>query len=161
MMINYEESVSLGIMLMEGISKNQWALGDLGIQFIASEKDGTSNSSTLVKFAHDIGLDERRMQEYTQLAKFYPVEVRGQFETLYWTHFRLAKRYCLNFEDALDALEYAASNALKTTRFEAWLVEHKNKPKQLKNGLEKAIQAIRELNPEHPLLSELERILYG
>lgn len=159
----YELKLALGIELVQGIDKNKWALGDLGLSFVVDKRESLTVNTSLYTFGEAINIGGRRMQEYTQVARYYAPEHRGEYPNLAWTHYKYAMQaYKEDVECALEALEYAADLDLKTAPFKAWLDEQrKSRADALKSGLGEAIEIIRGLNPQHPHIEVLERILHG
>lgn len=160
-MITYEERLEQGLILIKTADDCQFALGDLGSLFIEDELLGVAGTQTLVDFAHALKYAPRRMQEYTQVSRFYLPEFRAKFDNLRWTHYRDAMRYCQDIEEAMDALEFASAEDMNTIRFCAWLKEHKTRLQALKLALGKAIRIIRDLSPTNENLEDLERILHN
>jgi len=109
----------------------------------------------------DINLEPRRLQEYTQIAMFYPSECRYLYENLTWTHYRDAMRtHKDDLVGALDMLDRASDLGLTTNTFREYLQENqKDDLYAVKSGLRKAIAIIRTLEPTHTEIEGLEKIL--
>jgi hypothetical protein len=69
--INWEEAVSIGMELRNMKDNSQWDLGDLGARI---DKDYGGDS--LGKFANEIGINKKSMQQYRRVSLAFPKSKR-------------------------------------------------------------------------------------
>jgi hypothetical protein len=73
----------------------RWYLGDLACRVVTlfpPRKVNLSVNHTLAEFAKDINVPKKSLYQYRQVAAFYPLSTRVEFETLTYTHYRDAMR---------------------------------------------------------------------
>lgn len=71
--ISWEEAVSIGLQLREGKDQSQWRLGDLALQV-----EKVYGVDSLGKFATEININKKSLQQYRRVSNAFPPEKRSQ-----------------------------------------------------------------------------------
>ena len=155
---SYEELLGQLLIVRATNDSCQWAMGDgaaiaLGENLVMKGKQGEVN---LTKLANDLGVGVRSMQDWYKVATFYPEPARHVFENLSYTHYRMARRYAGDVEQAMELLEHACVEGLSVAKFEHHLKEVVGKPQPKPDDsvkvprllLTRAVGLIETLEPE-------------
>jgi hypothetical protein len=93
-----------------GVSNGLWAVGDT-IDLVVEEKPSGVRKATMYSACAVLtGLSVARVGDVLAVAKFYPVEVREQFEVLTFSHFLVAKA-AGDLDEAKRYLQIAVDSA--------------------------------------------------
>lgn len=103
--ISWEEAVSKGMELREMKDNVQWELGDL-----AMDVDTAYGLDSIGKFANEIGINKKSLQQYRRVSAAFPNNKRIAYLS-HRHHLILAAR-----EDRFDWLQKAADNNWTTTQ---------------------------------------------
>jgi len=99
----WESIVTLANSSESDITARRWLIGDLGL--LVQKEYGKNR---LNDFATKANLARSTVSQYRNLSSFYPSEVRQEFETLSYSHFRCAMRLK---EKAFSFLEDCSANS--------------------------------------------------
>lgn len=98
--------------IRDSLTQDLWKIGDitLAIQVSRPEVSPAVVNSAVGMF---VGKAQRTIREYVAMSKFYPQEIREQFDVLTHEHFRVAMRFGDRW---LDALAYAEKQVEELNR---------------------------------------------
>ena len=105
--MSWEQAISIGMQLREAKDNSQWQLGDLAAN--VEKKYGTN---ALEKFANEIGINKKSLQQYRRVALAFPKDKRISFLS-HRHHLILAAR-----KDRFDWLEKAADNSWSVSQLQ-------------------------------------------
>jgi hypothetical protein len=127
----YDEVLGELMLAREELDNSQWVIGDGAIRIFGDNlpKRGKKGEKSLISLAGDLGVGIRSMQDWYKLASFYPKPTRNLFENLSYTHYRVARRYAGDIEQAMELLEYACQEGQSVAGFERHLKEVIGKPR--------------------------------
>lgn len=109
--ISWEEAVTKGQELRAAKDNSQWDLGDLSL-----EVDSVYGQDSLGRFANEIGMNKKSLQQYRRVSAAYPPETRSPYLS-HRHHLILAPR-----KDRFEWLEKAHDNNFTVTQLERELV---------------------------------------
>ena len=109
--ISWEEAVSRGMELREAKDNSQWELGDLSL-----EVNSVYGQDSLGKFANDILINKKSLQQYRRVSAAFPPETRSKYLS-HRHHLILAPR-----KDRFEWLQKAHDSNLTVTQLERELV---------------------------------------
>lgn len=98
----WESIISLANSSENDMTSRRWLIGDLAL--LVKKEYGKNR---IADFATKANLARSTVSQYRTVSSFYPPEVRQEFETLSYSHFRCAMRLK---ERAFSFLDEAASN---------------------------------------------------
>jgi len=89
------------IVIRDSITQASFRTGDIVNQIKQARPDLEPNLvySAVGSF---VGKRSRTVREYAMVSAFYPMNIRREYETLSFDHFRTAMRYGDNWQDALE-----------------------------------------------------------
>jgi hypothetical protein len=110
----WEDLCSAGAEAREKLDSWRWYVGDLANRVVTlfPSKDG-DDERTLAEFAKDINMKKKSVYQYRQVAAFYPVSTRVEFDNLTYTHYRDAMRL-KDINRALEWLEECSRKSYTT-----------------------------------------------
>jgi len=114
--IPWEEAVSIGIELRAMKDKSQWELGDLALKV-----EKCYGTDALGKFANEIGINKKSLQQYRRVSAAFPKEKRVPHLS-HRHHLILAAK-----ENRFEWLEKAAVNNWSTTQLQLELKKAEGK----------------------------------
>jgi hypothetical protein len=102
----WKDAVELAIDAAAQIDIGRYIIGDVSILVQAHYGE-----NEIGRFADEINVDAKRVQEYRTVCKFFPPQIRSQFSELpiSYSHFREAMRL-KDLEEAIDFLHECALN---------------------------------------------------
>lgn len=111
----WEALVALGASDEGEIGLLRWRQGDLALRV---EKQYGEKS--LAKYASEIGVKYPTLRQRREMSAFYTPDTRDQFENLFYTHYREAKRFAA-LDMAMRALNKASLRSWPITHFAAFI----------------------------------------
>lgn len=96
---NYDDCVNLGKQAKDDVDNGRWIIGDLGNALKQRYEDDNLQwygKNIIDEFAKDIQTEKATVQEYRNMAKYYPPDDRARLTERYaanWSVLKVAKRF--------------------------------------------------------------------
>lgn len=133
-----------------------WGIGDITSQLAKSSAPLAEVYGTVAFYC---GRAKRTVREYRLVCEFYPSEVRQEYQSLSFAHFRIAKR----LDDWRAALEWAASECAPVDamveKFSPAVVAEDGDVVRLLNKIKLLVKNMPMAGEIYRLLDEIERLI--
>lgn len=104
--VAWAELVTIGTQALTQIDAGRFVIGDCALLV-----DSHYGKDEIGRFADDINIEKKRAMEYRTVSRYYPPQIRAQFEGLpiTYSHYKAAMRYD-DLEQSIDILHQAAGS---------------------------------------------------